>query len=78
MRVSLVCFDKGVVKGGLLLNGQPVSEIYPDLTTASEAGSLDVTQAKPLLENGGISFKGSEKGGPFDVAGDIARKWTSL
>lgn len=78
VRVSLVCFDSRTGEGGLLLNSQPVSQIYPDLTAASGTGNLDLTQAKPLLENDGIAFKGSEKGGPFDVAGELARKWTSL
>lgn len=78
VRVSLVCFNSGAERAGVLLNGQPVSQIYTDLTAPSEVGGLDLTQARPLAENAGIAFKGSEKGGPFDITGDLARSWLSL
>lgn len=78
VRVSLVCFDAGETKLEPVLNGLPVSEIYADLTAASETGNLDLTQAKPLIENSGISFQGSQKIGPFDISGDLARQWLAL
>lgn len=78
VRVSLVCFDSGVGQGGLLLNGQPVGQIYPDLTAPSGAGGLDLTQAKPLAENKSICFMGASKKGSFDISGELARQWLAM
>ncbi len=88
VRVSLVCFGaelpspaggRGVGGEGATLNGQPVAEIYADLTGRTvEAGGVDLTQAKPLRENAGLSFQGSQKIGPFDIPGDLARQWLPL
>ncbi|HOW77385.1 MAG TPA: class I SAM-dependent DNA methyltransferase [Candidatus Competibacteraceae bacterium] len=88
VRVSLVCFGaelpspaggRGVGGEGATLNGQPVAEIYADLTGRTvEAGGVDLTQARPLRENAGLSFQGSQKIGPFDIPGDLARQWLPL
>lgn len=71
VRVSLICFgiDHDLERR---LNGQAVSEINADLTS-----DVDLTEAKVLPENGGISFVGIQKSGPFDVTGTIARSWLS-
>ena len=74
----------------VVFRGQPLTEdqqvafagsfvIHADLT-GSESGALtlDVTKAKPLQENAGISFQGSQKIGAFDVAADLAREWLKL
>ena len=50
------------------LNGGPVAAINADLTSG-----LDLTQARRLRENLGISFMGDTKGGPFDIDADTAR-----
>ena len=85
VRVSLVCFgnppaanaasplcQRGV---GGILNGQPVAAIHADLTSPSSSiGALDLTQAKPLPENAGVSFIGTQKNGPFDIPGELARQ----
>ncbi|MBB1075891.1 class I SAM-dependent DNA methyltransferase [Rhodoferax sp. 4810] len=39
---------------------------------------MDVTTAKPLNENSGVSFQGSQKIGAFDISGDLAREWLAL
>lgn len=78
VRVSLVCFDSRTGEGGLLLNSQPVSQIYPDLTAPSGTDGLDLTQARPLVENKGVAFEGTKKYGSFDVSGDLARQWHAL
>jgi hypothetical protein len=49
------------------LNGYPVAEINADLTTG-----LDLTQARPLAENLGVSFMGDTKGGDFEIDGPTA------
>jgi type II restriction/modification system DNA methylase subunit YeeA len=89
VRVSLVCFRNPpyppLTKGGVnavsggILNGQPVTEIHADLTgRALDTSHLDLTQAKPLKENTGTSFQGSQKIGAFDIPGDLARQWLLL
>ena len=72
VRVSLVCFGKGKETK---LDGQPVAVIYADLTAGE---GLDLSRAKPLMENGGASFQGSQKIGAFDIPGELARQWLRL
>ena len=76
VRVSLVCFKGGGEAEGVL-NGQPVAVIYADLTSSLDR-SIDLTQAKPLAENAGVSFIGTQKNGPFDISSDLARQWLLL
>lgn len=79
VRVSLVCFDNGSQDLPVMLNGEPAAEIYPDLTARLEGASgMDMTTAKPLPENKGVSFIGTQKTGPFDIPGDLARQWLLL
>lgn len=79
VRVSLICFDGDKKSTGAILDGQFVPEIYTDLTAPLNCEiSLDLTTAKPLLENIGVCIKGSEKGGPFDVPGELSRRWLLL
>ena len=59
------------------MNGQPVAVIYADLTSSLDK-SIDLTQAKPLAENAGVSFIGTQKNGPFDISSDLARQWLLL
>jgi type II restriction/modification system DNA methylase subunit YeeA len=56
------------------LDGRRVNEIFSDLT----GGSVDLTRAKPLQEALGIAFIGTQKNGPFDVPGELARNWIAL
>ena len=51
------------------LNGGPVAVINADLTSG-----LDLTQARQLRENLGVSFMGDTKGGPFDIDAETARR----
>ena len=77
VRVSLVCFS--VADGGVAtdrrLDGETVDEIYTDLTARRGEAGLDLTKVRRLARNAGVAFMGDTKGGPFDVAGDLARKW---
>lgn len=72
VRVSLICF--GEAEDEPRLGGRPASRINADLT----AGVLDLTKAKRLDENLGVSFMGDTKGGSFDVPGAGAREWLKL
>ena len=80
VRVSLVCFshadDKSV--SGARLDGQPVDEIFTDLTARRGSVGVDLTGVRRLPENVSVAFRGNEKGGPFDVEGDQAREWLRL
>ena len=69
--------QKGGGEAGGILNGQPVAEIYADLT-GSAGNSVDLTQAEPLSENTDIAFQGPVKVGAFDIPGDLARLWLPL
>ena len=74
VEVSLICFRrKGEQPAGLMLDGKAVSVINPDLTTG-----VNVTTARSLPENDDVSFLGIQKSGPFDISGDMARKWMRL
>jgi type II restriction/modification system DNA methylase subunit YeeA len=72
VRVSLICF--GATEDAPRLEGRPASRINADLT----AGDVDLTKAKCLDENRGVSFMGDTKGGAFDVPGALARVWLQL
>jgi type II restriction/modification system DNA methylase subunit YeeA len=72
VRVSLLCF--GATHDAPRLDGRPVLRINADLT----AGALDLTRAKCLAENRGVSFMGDTQGGAFGVPGELARAWLQL
>ena len=80
VRVSLVCFsriDDDSVSDARL-DGQPVDEIYADLTARRGGTGVDLTVVRRLSENANVAFMGDTKGSPFDVAGDQARAWLRL
>ena len=66
VHVSIVCFDDGS-QDDRLLDGQAVSDINPDLSKGA-----DVTTAKKLGRNVGISFIGDMKKGKFEITESIA------
>ena len=80
VRVSLVCFSQSGDQSLLerRLDGQPVDEIYSDLTAGLGKTGVDLTQARRILKNTGISFQGPVKVGPFDIPGELAREWLQL
>lgn len=69
VRVSLVGFGE---REQVRLNGAEVAAIHADLTAGDD---LDLTQAKPLIENAKTAFQGITKGGAFDIPGEQARNW---
>ena len=69
VRVALVCFGQPP-SAHAYLDGSEVSEIRPTLRVGlalSDAGRLD--------ENAKVSFIGTQKNGPFDIPGALAREW---
>ena len=71
VRVSLVCFSGKDNEDLRKLDGQPVAEIFSDLS----AGGSDITQAYRLIEDRGFCHQGPVKVGAFDVDGATARQW---
>ena len=76
VRVSLVAF--GARTESARLNGEPVYAIAPDLTPLRNENTADLTQAVRLPANVDTSYIGTQKNGPFDVQGDVARGWLRL
>lgn len=54
------------------LDGIPSAKINADLTAGEE---LNLTQAKSLQENVGVTYEGTKKYGDFDIPGELARSW---
>ena len=69
VQVSMVGFDDDS-ETARELDGLQVSEIYTNL----RSGETDVTKARRLKENLGISFMGDTKGGPFDISEPLAKQ----
>ena len=80
VRVSLVCFSRAGDESvaGTRLDGAAVDEIYADLTARRDGVGVDLTNVPRLAENAGTAFMADTKGGPFDIAGDLAREWLRL
>jgi len=79
VRVSLVCFDGGAGDVTVMLDGQHVAEIYPDLKGRQEGSTgADITTARSLPENTGRSYFGLCLAGEFSISGEVARKWLVL
>lgn len=72
VRVSFVSFDDGREQTKVL-DGHAVQNINADLST-----SVDVTSARPLPENMGLSFMGTTKGGSFDIPAELAHSWLAI
>jgi type II restriction/modification system DNA methylase subunit YeeA len=68
VHVSMIGFDNGTAKSKQL-DDKLVEQINADLSS-----STDTTQSKSLAENIGLSFRGNQKGGPFDIDETLARK----
>src|SRR5215216_34925 len=68
VHVSMIGFDDGteLIRH---LDNKVVDQINSDLSS-----SADTTQAKSLTENDGLSFRGNQKGGPFDIGETLAQK----
>jgi hypothetical protein len=68
VRVSLICF--GHASQTAQLDGLVVEEISTDVSAKQ-----GVSGVKRLDVNAGASFIGTQKNGPFDIAGELAREW---
>lgn len=74
VRVSLVAFAGNDLDRAVILNGNPSARIFSDLTS----GGTDLTKAAGLPENFHVCFQGPVKVGPFEIEGELARKWLLL
>jgi type II restriction/modification system DNA methylase subunit YeeA len=77
VRVSIVCFTNrdDFLNLPIMLNGEEVPAIQPDLTREYVGRGLNITDTGTLKQNAGISFEGTKKYGAFDIPGDLAREW---
>jgi type II restriction/modification system DNA methylase subunit YeeA len=71
VRVSIVCFSASNEDPQLILDGQPVQQINPDLSLSK----TNVVEARKLRENLSVGFIGVQKTGPFDLGSPQAREW---
>ena len=78
VRVSLVAFTVKNHACPLVLDGQCVGAIFPDITGSGDSQSLNLTQSAPLKENRATAFIGGMKKGPFDLPASIVRSWLTL
>ena len=79
VRVSIVCFGPATAGTGASLDNETVALIHADLTSRNvTGGGADLTLAGRLPENAGAIFMGTTKVGPFDVTGELARRWLLL
>jgi len=76
VRVSIVGQDNGT-EMERFLNGALVAVVHADLSGGSDS-SVDLTRARRLGENLGVSFMGDTKVGPFDIDGELARRMLAL
>ncbi|HEV2199980.1 MAG TPA: DNA methyltransferase [Bryobacteraceae bacterium] len=81
VRVSIICFARrdGAPKE-IVLDGQPVAEIYSDLTSRplGTAVGTNLTKVLRLQANHAITFQGIKQVGRFTVPGALAREWLQL
>jgi hypothetical protein len=73
VRVSLVAF--GHATQAAQLDGVGVDAIAADLSPQKAGDATDLTTATKLTQNANASFIGTQKNGPFDVSGELARQW---
>jgi len=73
VRVALIAFGPSNLSTLKKINGVEVENINPNLTTG-----LDMTKVISLKENNNCGFVGIQKSGPFDISGELARKWLQL
>jgi type II restriction/modification system DNA methylase subunit YeeA len=73
VRVALVLFSGPAGNDEARLDGRPVDRINADLTSGAS-----LVQVRRLVDNNNTSFIGDQKNGPFDVPGEVARKWIQL
>ena len=69
VRVSMFGFGRGFVDRRL--EGHASERINADFT----GSALDFTRVVRLPENAGTAFIGTQKGGAFDISGEVARAW---
>lgn len=73
LQVCLVAFASKAFTVQPHLDGVAVTKINSDLTSGE-----DLTTARVLPENQGAAFYTTVKAGPFDIPGELARKWLAL
>lgn len=73
VRVSIIGQDDGSERERHL-DGRPAAVIHSDLGGGAK-DATDITRARRLLENLGVSFTGDQKTGDFDIAFETAQQF---
>jgi type II restriction/modification system DNA methylase subunit YeeA len=73
VRVSLVSFDGA--DGPAALDGKMVVRVLSSLDQPLAGSKFDIAKSAGLSDNLLITFRGTQKGGPFDFDGMIARQF---
>lgn len=77
VRVSLIGFAAADSDVPIRLDGQPVLEIYPDLTARTGDAGVDLTKSKRLAQNRDVAFMGDTKGGALTLrATSVGSGWS--
>lgn len=84
VRVSIICVsnprERPSVGDSAVLNGKAVGLILPDLTEGQSSENSKSGSSRPhrMKQNEGRSFIGTQRNGPFDIDGSVARTWLML
>lgn len=79
VRVSIICLDMSMKdKQPAMLDGLPVQCIYADLRASVDTNSVDLTRAKKLSVNDGVSYFGLALAGKFTIEEATAEQWLKL
>ncbi|KQW36830.1 DNA methyltransferase [Rhizobacter sp. Root404] len=73
LQVCLVAFASKAFEVPPRLDGVVVTKINADLSSGA-----DLTTANVLAENQGAAYYTTVKAGPFDIPGELARKWLAM
>lgn len=77
VRVSMTSFSKEKIDT-IKLSDKPVSGIFSDLSERSRDIKIDSSKICELSQSQGYSFIGTQKNGPFDIDGTLAREYLLL
>lgn len=79
VRVAIICFASQKPKPiRIQLDGKAVNVIFDNLAASDENGGSNLSQARKIAENNGISFQGIKRVGQFEIPSATARAWIQL
>lgn len=73
VRVAVVCFGQRTANHRIRLDGKPVDEIFPDLTSREGSSGTDLAGIVPLSQNKNVAFQGVVPRGEINKKEKAAR-----